>query len=97
MVAKGYRAAARAGFAVEFWELTPYETGLRFSAHGEQLKEAMERDVVRAWYGVALARTKKLPKLEDLLKADKPRNLSAELKAAFLSLPKENRDELQDR
>lgn len=92
MVAESYRAAARAGFSAEFWNLTPYETGLRLSAYSDHVKEAMEHELVQAWYTAAFSRAKKLPKLDELLKSGKPRNLSEEIKAAFASLPKETQD-----
>lgn len=88
MVAEALRAAARVGCAVEFWGLTPYELRLRLEAHGKRMEQEQRFAVANAWHMAAFNRAKKLPKFDELFKADKPRTLADELKAAFSQFPR---------
>lgn len=52
----------------EFWEMTPYELTIYVEAFTDKLKfEAKER-ITQSWMTAAFYRSKKMPKLEKLLK-----------------------------
>jgi len=86
-VAEAYKAAIRAQVN-EFWNLTPYETRLHMEIFHDRTKYEQESETVFAWQIAALNRTKKLPKIEKLLKKEPhKRDLAEDLKAAFRTLP----------
>ena len=64
----------RAGLdPAKFWRMTPYEIVKHIECEAERKKEQEAAIVQTAWLTEAMARTKKLPKLEKLLKEiDKP-------------------------
>lgn len=78
-----YKTAVAAGVSpVDFWQLTPYLTKYAIRAtHEEQ--------ITRTWILASLMRAKKLPKLEKLLKQEKPKSdMENRLKTALSGLSK---------
>lgn len=53
----------------EFWELTPYEFGLVSEGYIQRQRQGLQDKIYLAWHIEALARQKKLPKLDTLLKS----------------------------
>ena len=62
----------------EFWDLTPRETWITIEAAGWRAERDARRDVALAWHVAALARTKILPSLRQLLHPPKARKLEGE-------------------
>lgn len=63
-----FKAATRAGISpIEFWKLTPYQTGLVIGAWVESKKDEYKLAVAGAWYSEAFHRTKKLETLDRIL------------------------------
>lgn len=64
-IAEAHRAAVRAGLSPrEFWGLTPWQFWECLTAVGERMLEDRKTDLWKAWHVAALARARKLPKLE---------------------------------
>lgn len=78
-----YKASVASGISpVEFWTLTPYLTK-------HAIKAASDENITRTWILANLMRAKKLPKLEKLLKQEKPKSdMENRLKTALSGLSK---------
>lgn len=70
-----FKAAVTSGLSpVDFWQLTPYLTGLSIGAAGS--KQATD-----AWMTATLSRAKKIPELDSLMgKAEEKKNNMDDLK-----------------
>jgi len=73
--------ALKAGLsAAEFWELTPLETRSAIRSTLWRIKQDIQREHIHAltlaWWNNALARTKRMPNLESLLKKVEPSQAS---------------------
>lgn len=51
-----------------FWTLTPWQFGCCIEAYEKRFEQNHNHDVWVMWHGEALQRTKKLPRLVDMLK-----------------------------
>ena len=71
---------------IEFWELTPAELFLMVDAYKEQIEVRRNELTMHAWMCVALDRTKRLPKLDTLIKTEKPQKTKEELEAEWEEL-----------
>ena len=76
-----FKAAVRAGLSpVDFWELTPYLTGLAVGG-------AVNKQTTDAWLNANYVRAKKLPDLATLLgPAEEKKNNMDDLKNHLLSM-----------
>jgi hypothetical protein len=80
-VVEAFKAAVTAGLSpVDFWELTPYLTGLAVGS-------SINRQTIDAWLSANYARAKELPPLADLLVTGKkePANM-ADLKDHLMGM-----------
>lgn len=57
----------------EFWNMTPYEFFILVEGYTEREEERSKGLIAQAYYTEAFARMKKLPKLEKILNASKPK------------------------
>lgn len=57
----------------EFWNMTPYEFFILVEGYTEREEERSKELIAQAYYTEAFSRMKKLPKLEKILNASKPK------------------------
>ena len=76
-----FKAVVASGLSpVEFWELTPYLTGLAVGG-------ALDRQTTRAWLNANYTRAKELPPLADLLgKAERKKPNMGNLKDHLMGM-----------
>ena len=71
-----------------FWDLTHRETTMVLRAHRRRLLREQRLAITSGYYAGAVQRSKRMPKLKDLLKgleSDPPRTMSAsEIRAAII-------------
>ncbi len=61
--------AVAAGISpTEFWQLTPYQTGISIRGAAERIKAEQRQIIAGAWFGEMFARQKKLQKLEEFFR-----------------------------
>lgn len=80
---EAYKASVASGISpVDFWSLTPYLTK-------HAIKAASDENVTRTWILASFMRAKKLPKLDKLLKQEKPKSdMEMRMKTALMGLSK---------